>query len=94
MTILPELPQTSRRMVEGTFSPLSLVCRFTSLDDAIRLTNCLAFEPHGVTNDGDNVLMMVSGIGCGNLSTIPFVASVAEIPIGGVKNSGMSTKTA
>lgn len=90
MTVLSDLPDTARCMIEEPFGPLALVCRFSSLEDAIHRANSLPFglAAYGFTNNADHVSTMVSNVECGNLSINHFVASVAETPFGGVKDSG------
>ncbi|OAF00424.1 hypothetical protein AYJ54_31695 [Bradyrhizobium centrolobii] len=43
---------------------------------------------YGFTRDSDYLSTMMANIECGNLSINHFVASIAETPFGGVKDSG------
>ncbi len=90
MTILSDLPDDARCMIEEPFGPLALVCPCASTGEAIRRANSLPFglAAYGFTRNSDNVASMVAGMECGNLSINHFVASVAETPFGGVKDSG------
>jgi len=89
-TILSDLPDDARCMVEEPFGPLALICPYATIDQAIRRANSLPFglAAYGFTRNSDNVASMVAGLECGNLSINHFVASVAETPFGGVKDSG------
>jgi succinate-semialdehyde dehydrogenase/glutarate-semialdehyde dehydrogenase len=90
MTVLSNLPATARCMIEEPFGPLAPVSPFSSLEEAIRRANSLPFglAAYGFTRDADHVSAMMANIECGNLSINHFVASVAETPFGGVKDSG------
>lgn len=90
MTILTDLPQDARCMVEEPFGPLALVCRSPSVDDSIRAANRLplGLAAYGFSKNTDNVTAMIVGLECGNLSINHYVASLAETPFGGVKDSG------
>ena len=77
-------------MTEEPFGPLALVNPVASLEDAIRQANSLPFglAAYGFTHNADHVATMMANVECGNLSINHFVASVAETPFGGVKDSG------
>lgn len=90
LTVLSDLPVEARCMTEEPFGPLALVNRFSSLAEAIRQANSLPFglAAYGFTRNADHVSTMMAHVECGNLSINHYVASVAETPFGGVKDSG------
>lgn len=90
LTVLAGVPYTARCMNEEPFGPVALVNPVTSLDEAIQRANSLPFglAAYGFTNNADYVSTMTSNVECGNLSINHYVASVAETPFGGVKDSG------
>ncbi|QIL79294.1 NAD-dependent succinate-semialdehyde dehydrogenase [Diaphorobacter sp. HDW4A] len=90
LTVLANIPDGARCMTEEPFGPLALVNPVASLEDAIRQANSLPFglAAYGFTHNADHVATMMANVECGNLSINHFVASVAETPFGGVKDSG------
>ena len=90
MTVISDLPRGVRCMTEEPFGPLALIIPFKSLDEAIVGANSLPFglAAYGFTSNADNIAAMMAKIECGNLSINHYVASVAETPFGGVKESG------
>lgn len=90
MTVLADLSEDARCLSEEPFGPLALICRYGCLGDAIKRANGLPFglAAYGFSHDADKVAAMVAGLECGNLSINHYVASLAETPFGGVKDSG------
>lgn len=90
LTILTDIPEDARAMVEEPFGPLMLIQPFRDLDDAITLANALPFGLAGYafTDSAQQADRIASRLECGNLSINNFVASLAETPFGGVKESG------
>ncbi len=90
MTVLTDLPPDARCMVEEPFGPLALICRYSTIEEALEQANSLPFglAAYGFSDDADRVAAMVANLECGNLSINHYVASVAETPFGGVKESG------
>ena len=90
LTVLADVPEDARCMREEPFGPLALVNSVASLDEAIQKANSLPFglAAYGFTHNADHVATMTSNVECGNLSINHYVASVAETPFGGVKDSG------
>jgi len=90
LTILADVPFRARAMTEEPFGPLMLIVRFSDLDDAITQANALPFglAAYAFTDSAEAVERLSSDLECGNLSINHFVASLAETPFGGVKESG------
>jgi succinate-semialdehyde dehydrogenase/glutarate-semialdehyde dehydrogenase len=72
------------------FGPLALVNRVRDLDEAIEKANSLPYglAAYAFTRSSNNAHRLANDVEAGNLSINHFVASVAETPFGGVKDSG------
>src|SRR5580704_10627346 len=90
LTVLADLPDDARAMHEEPFGPLALINPVKTLDEAIEKANCLSYGLAGYafTRSAGNADRLAEGLEVGNLSINHFVASVAETPFGGVKDSG------
>jgi len=77
-------------MTEEPFGPLALLSRVRSLDEAIEKANSVAYGLAGYafTNSARKAEQLAESIEVGNLSINHYVASSAETPFGGVKDSG------
>lgn len=90
LTVIADLPDDARAMNEEPFGPLALVNPVKTLDEAIEKANTLPFglAAYAFTRSASNAERLADGVEAGNLSINHFVASVAETPFGGVKDSG------
>jgi succinate-semialdehyde dehydrogenase / glutarate-semialdehyde dehydrogenase len=90
LTVLANVPDEARAMTEEPFGPLALVNPVASLDEAIEKANALpyGFAAYAFTKSARNADRLADGVEVGNLSINNFVASTAETPFGGVKESG------
>jgi len=90
LTVLADLPDEARVMREEPFGPIAVVNRVKTLDEAIARANELPYGLAGYafTNSARNADRLSEGVEVGNLSINHFVASLAETPFGGVKDSG------
>jgi succinate-semialdehyde dehydrogenase/glutarate-semialdehyde dehydrogenase len=90
LTVLADLPDDARAMREEPFGPLALINPVASLDDAIAKANALPYglAAYAFTRSARNADRLAEGVEVGNLSINHFVASIAETPFGGVKDSG------
>jgi succinate-semialdehyde dehydrogenase/glutarate-semialdehyde dehydrogenase len=90
LTVLADVPDDALAMNEEPFGPLALVNPVRDLDEAIAKANALPFglASYAFTRSADNVQRMSNDLETGNLSVNHFVASTAETPFGGVKDSG------
>jgi succinate-semialdehyde dehydrogenase/glutarate-semialdehyde dehydrogenase len=90
LTVLADLPDDARAMREEPFGPLALINPVASLDDAIEKANALPYglAAYAFTRSARNADRLAEGVEVGNLSINHFVASIAETPFGGVKDSG------
>jgi succinate-semialdehyde dehydrogenase/glutarate-semialdehyde dehydrogenase len=90
LTVLADVPDDARAMQEEPFGPLALLSPFHSLEEAIEKANSLPYGLAGYafTNSARNANRLAEELEVGNLSINHFVASIAETPFGGVKESG------
>jgi succinate-semialdehyde dehydrogenase/glutarate-semialdehyde dehydrogenase len=90
LTVLADLPDDAIAMREEPFGPLALINPVASLDDAIAKANALPYglAAYAFTRSARNADRLAEGVEAGNLSINHFVASIAETPFGGVKDSG------
>ncbi len=91
LTVLADVPDDARAMREEPFGPLALLSRVRSLDEAIEKANSVPYGLAGYafTNSARNADRLADGVEVGNLSINHLVASSAETPFGGVKDSGI-----
>src|SRR6201996_6159805 len=90
LTVLAEVPDDARAMRDEPFGPLALINPVRNLDEAIEKANSLPYglAAYAFTRSAQNADRLASDVEVGNLSINHFVASVAETPFGGVKESG------
>ena len=90
LTVLADVPDDARVMRDEPFGPLALVNPVRSLDEAIEKANSLPYglAAYAFTRSAQNADRLANDVEVGNLSINHFVASVAETPFGGVKESG------
>ncbi|MET0651958.1 MAG: NAD-dependent succinate-semialdehyde dehydrogenase [Hyphomicrobiaceae bacterium] len=90
LTVLSDLPDQAGAMREEPFGPLALVNPVKNLDEAISKANSLPYglAAYAFTNSARNVERLSEELEVGNLSINHYVASLAETPFGGVKDSG------
>src|SRR3546814_8709485 len=77
-------------MREEPFGPLALINPVHSLDEAIERANALPYglAAYAFTRSAGNADRLAEEVEAGNLSINHFVASNANTPFGGVKESG------
>ena len=90
MTVLADVPDDARVASEEPFGPLAIVNKVASMDDAINVANSLPYglAAYAFTNSAHVAEQLAHRVEAGNLSLNHLVASVAETPFGGVKESG------
>ncbi len=90
LTVMADVPDDARAMREEPFGPLALINPVSSLDEAIEKANALPYglAAYAFTRSARNADQLAEGIEAGNLSINNLVASIAETPFGGVKESG------
>jgi len=89
-TVLTELPDDARALREEPFGPMAIINPVRSVEEAIEKANALPFglAAYGFTHSAARADLLAEGIEAGNVSINTLEASVAEVPFGGVKDSG------
>ncbi len=89
-TVLVEVPEDARMMVEEPFGPVAPIAPFADLDEAIARANALPYglAAYGFTRDSRTADRLWRGLEAGMLSINHTGGSVHEAPTGGVKESG------
>jgi succinate-semialdehyde dehydrogenase/glutarate-semialdehyde dehydrogenase len=90
LTVLADVPADALAMHEEPFGPLALLSPFHNLEEAIERANSLPYGLAGYafTNSARKANYLIEELEVGTLSINHFVASIAETPFGGVKESG------
>jgi len=90
LTVLADVPDGARAMRDEPFGPLALINPVRDLDEAIEKANELPYglAAYAFTRSAENADRLATEVEVGNLSINHFVASVAETPFGGMKESG------
>ncbi|MDQ8728512.1 NAD-dependent succinate-semialdehyde dehydrogenase [Bradyrhizobium sp. LHD-71] len=90
LTVLADVPDDARAMQQEPFGPLALINPVRTLDEAIDKANALPYglAAYAFTRSAANAERIAADVEVGNLSINHFVASSAETPFGGVKESG------
>ena len=90
LTVLADVPDDARVMQQEPFGPLALINPVRTLDEAIAKANALPYglAAYAFTRSAANADRIAADVEVGNLSINHFVASSAETPFGGVKESG------
>ncbi|MEC9368455.1 MAG: NAD-dependent succinate-semialdehyde dehydrogenase [Pseudomonadota bacterium] len=90
MTVLANVPDDAKAMQQEPFGPLALINPVKSLDEAIGKANALPYglAAYAFTASARNAEQIAGRVEAGNVSINHFVASSAETPFGGVKDSG------
>jgi succinate-semialdehyde dehydrogenase/glutarate-semialdehyde dehydrogenase len=90
LTVLANVPDEALAMQREPFGPLALINPVSSLEQAIEKANALPYglAAYAFTQSARNADRLADEVEVGNLSINNFVASIAETPFGGVKDSG------
>lgn len=90
-TILADVPDSARIMVEEPFGPVAAVTSFEDIDDAIARANSTRFglAAYGFTGNAGKAEKLSAGLRAGMVGINTFLVAHAEAPFGGVDHSGM-----
>lgn len=90
-TVLADVPLEVRAMKEEPFGPLALCTRVRDLDEALQIANSLSvgLAGYAFTNSLANAEKIARLLECGTLSINHFGGPAANMPFGGVKESGI-----
>jgi succinate-semialdehyde dehydrogenase/glutarate-semialdehyde dehydrogenase len=90
-TVLGNVPDDASIMTEEPFGPVAPVARFSGLDDAIRRANDVPFGLAGYvfSRSLDGANRAAEALEVGMVGINDMLLAAAEIPFGGIKESGM-----
>lgn len=90
LTVFADVPDDAMAMREEPFGPLALLVPVRDLDHAIEKANALPYglAAYAFTDRASTVRRLGDEVQCGNLAINHVVASFADTPFGGVKESG------
>lgn len=93
-TVLTDVPEDARLMVEEPFGPVAPIAPFSSLDAAIEKANQLPFAlaAFAFGSSQRTVAQLAEGLEAGMVSINHFGIAAPETPFGGMKESGYGSE--
>ena len=93
-TVVEEPPDDSKLMTEEPFGPIMGVKKFKDLDEAISKANSLPFglAAYAFTKSTSNAAKIGDGLESGMVTINHLGFALAEVPFGGVKDSGYGSE--
>ena len=93
-TVVTDLPDDSRLMQEEPFGPVAPVVRFRDVPEVLRRANGLPFglASYVFTNSLATATAVSNGLEAGMVNINHFGMAPAELPFGGVKDSGLGSE--
>lgn len=93
-TVLTGIPPDARILNEEPFGPVAAISKFRTIDDAIAEANRLEYglAAYCFTQDVSEHIALTNGIEAGMIGVNHFGISTAELPFGGVKESGYGSE--
>jgi succinate-semialdehyde dehydrogenase/glutarate-semialdehyde dehydrogenase len=93
-TVLADVPDTALIMREEPFGPVAPVTPFNDVDEVLRRANSLPFglASYVFTESIKNSTALSNGLEAGMVNVNHFGMAPAELPFGGVKESGMGSE--
>ena len=93
-TVMTDVPADARVLSEEPFGPLAVITKFKTLDEAIAQANALPYglAAYAFTQDVAESIRLGNEIEAGMIGINHFGIAFAEIPFGGVKESGYGSE--
>ena len=93
-TVLADVPVDAEIVSEEPFGPVAIVNPFDTIDDALREANRVPFglAAYAYSKRTDRVQAALAGLDAGMVSVNHHGLAQAEMPFGGVKESGFGTE--
>jgi succinate-semialdehyde dehydrogenase/glutarate-semialdehyde dehydrogenase len=93
-TILTDVPDSAKIMQDEPFGPVAPIVRFSDLDEAIRRANALPYglSSYAFTTNTKSALKLQNGLQAGNVNINHSGQAAPEIPLGGIKDSGIGSE--
>jgi len=95
-TVVAELPDDARLVMEEAFGPVATLYRASDIDDAIRIANQTTFGLSSAawTTDPDEQDYLMRELDAGAVFLNGMTISYPELPFGGIKDSGFGRELA
>ncbi len=89
-TVLTDVPESARIMNQEPFGPVAVMLRFKDTDEVLERANKLPFglASYAFTHDAAKATKVANALDHGMVSINHHGLAVAEVPFGGVKDSG------
>ena len=93
-TVMTDVPSDARMLTEEPFGPVAVITPFRDLSEAIAQANALPYglAAYAFTQDVSETIQLSNEIESGMIGINQFGISLAEIPFGGVKESGYGSE--
>ena len=93
-TILQDVPESARVMNEEPFGPIAPVAMFDTVEEAIQRANRLdvGLAAYAFTSSDRQALQLSEGLEAGMIGINSIQVSGADVPFGGVKQSGIGSE--
>ena len=93
-TVVADAPDDSKIMTQEPFGPIMGLKRFKELDEAITKANSLPFglAAYAFTKSTSNAAKIGDGLESGMITINHLGLAIAEVPFGGVKDSGYGSE--
>ncbi|MFN3708745.1 NADP-dependent succinic semialdehyde dehydrogenase [Microcella sp.] len=95
-TVVADLPDSARLVMEEAFGPVATLYRAADIDDAIRIANQTTFGLSSAawTTDADEQDYLMRELDAGAVFINGMTISYPELPFGGIKDSGFGRELA
>lgn len=93
-TVMRDVPDTARIMIDEPFGPLAPITPFSSFDDVLERANSLPFglASYVFTSDGGKAAKMEDALDVGLVGVNHPMVAMPETPFGGVNESGYGSE--
>jgi succinate-semialdehyde dehydrogenase/glutarate-semialdehyde dehydrogenase len=93
-TVLKDVPESARIMNEEPFGPVTPFAAFDTVEEAITRANRLnvGLAAYAYTGSDRRALQLSEGLEAGMIGVNSALVSGAEVPFGGVKESGIGSE--
>ena len=93
-TVVTDLPDDAKLMVDEPFGPVAPVVRFKTAEEALRRANSLPFglASYVFTNSLKTATQVSNGLEAGMVNINHFGMALSETPFGGIKDSGIGSE--
>jgi succinate-semialdehyde dehydrogenase / glutarate-semialdehyde dehydrogenase len=93
-TVFSDVPGDARMLTEEPFGPIAVITPYKDLDEAIARANALPYglAAYAFTQDISEAIALSNGIESGMVGINNFGIALAELPFGGVKDSGYGSE--